>query len=310
LRFGLPPLTVRFGDFGPVEAAAEATLFDFGAVSVALRIPFRQSTAALTRLAGQLAEPEALLSVIHQAVEPLYTKLLSAIDAPEWSELSEEYFVFQIPRGPPLPPPRVLLHAHGAWLASLLRLEAATLSDEEIAESQRLHICYTPDDLCVLEWSAAVLIDDDCEQTLQAIEFANLQLLEFRHIDDRLDQRLAEASSLIHPLAQTWLPFWRTHTRPLRALGELKIEANDLFERTSNILKLVGDQYLARVYRQLAWRFHLDDWAQSIQRTLHVIEGVYQVLSDQAATYRTELLEIVIILLIAFEIVMALIGRT
>ncbi len=95
----------------------------------------------------------------------------------------------------------------------------------------------------------------------------------------------------------------------MRAVGELKAEANDLFERTGNVLKLVGDQYLARVYRQLATRFHLAEWEQSIQRKLEVIEGIYQVLSDQAATYRGEVLEIVVVILIVLEIVLALFHR-
>jgi uncharacterized Rmd1/YagE family protein len=72
-----------------------------------------------------------------------------------------------------------------------------------------------------------------------------------------------------------------------------------------NVLKLPGDQYIARVYSLLAKRFHLEEWEQSIRRTLEVIEGVHAVISDQAATYRTEILEIILILLILTEIVMA-----
>jgi len=68
----------------------------------------------------------------------------------------------------------------------------------------------------------------------------------------------------------------------------------------------VGDQYLARVYRQLATRFHLTEWEHSIQRKLEVIEGIYQVLSDQASTYRAEALEIVVVALIVTEIALAL----
>jgi hypothetical protein len=208
-----------------------------------------------------------------------------------------------------LPPPQELLNSHAAWLAGLARLEHEPLSLDEIAESLRLRISYAPDDLLVPEWSAAVLIDDDCDETLQTIEFANVKLLELRHVDARLDSRLAEAYQLIHPLARSWLPFWRTHSQPLRALGDIKLEANGLMEHLGNVLKLVGDQYLARVYRQLAQRFHLEDWGASVHRTLGVVEGVYQVLSDQAGMFRTELLEVIIILLIAFEIGMALLGR-
>src|SRR5207253_5238195 len=134
-----------------------------------------------------------------------------------------------------------------------------------------------------------------------------LQLLEYRFIDKLLDDRLTEAYRLIHPLTRRWLPFWRTHAQPLRALGELRIYANSLFERTGNTLKLVGDQYLARVYRILASRFHLEEWEQSIQRKLDVTEGVYQVISDQTDTYRAEFLEIVVVVLILLEVVLALV---
>ena len=74
---------------------------------------------------------------------------------------------------------------------------------------------------------------------------------------------------------------------------------------TGNALKLVGDPYLARVYRLLATRFHLDTWEENIQRKLEVAESVYQVVSDQASHFRAEFLEIVVVLLIVIEIVLA-----
>src|SRR5262249_38897352 len=160
-------------------------------------------------------------------------------------------------------------------------------------------------DLFVADWPAAVLIDRDCEETLQVIELANVQLLEYRHIDTRLDNSLSTAYQLIHGLSRSRMPFWRTHARSLRVLGDLKLEATDLFERTGNVLKLVGDQYLARVYRVLAGRFHIEEWEKGIRRKLEVLEGIYQTLSDQAATFRAELLEGMILLLIVMELVLA-----
>jgi uncharacterized Rmd1/YagE family protein len=84
------------------------------------------------------------------------------------------------------------------------------------------------------------------------------------------------------------------------------MEANSMIERPVNVLKLLGDQYIARVHSLLSRRFHLEEWEQSIRRSLEIVEGVYAVVSDQAASWRTELLEIIVILLILFEIVMAL----
>ena len=68
----------------------------------------------------------------------------------------------------------------------------------------------------------------------------------------------------------------------------------------------MGDPYLARVYRLLSARFHLDTWERSILRKLGVAEGIYQVVSDQAAAFRAEFLEALIVILIVLEIVLAL----
>jgi hypothetical protein len=306
LRFALSPVTLELPALGAVSAAAEATVFDFAAVSVALHAPFRLSAAALAQLAGSLAEAAPLVRAARQAVEPLHQRLLPAIHDPLWKDdLSEEYFVFHFPPGEGLCP-ALLLGPLAGWAARLVRLESGSLSEREVAEAVSQSIGYSPEDLFVPDWAAALLLDRDCDETLQTIEFANLQLLEYRHIDDRLDVRLAAAYRLVQEFGRKWLPFWRSHGRPLRLLGEMKVEANGLFERTINVLKLVGDTYLARVYRLLSGRFHLKEWERVIQRKLDVAEGVYTVLSDQTAHYRAEFLELLVVILILVDIVLAL----
>jgi hypothetical protein len=308
LRFALAPVTLGLPRDDIPPADGEATLFDFAAVSVAFRVPFRMTLPELHRLAAWLADPAPILATARAAVAPLYAKLLPAIRDPLWrDDLSEEYFVFQLPSSNPPPPIRPAVE-RGGWLAGLVRLEPEPLSAEEVEEALRLHLSYSPDDLFVPDWAAAVLFDSDpgCIETLRVIEFANLQLLEYRHIDDRLNDSMASAYRVVREANWSRFRFWRSHDRPLRVLGELKVEANDLFERTGNVLKLVGDQYLARVYGLLAARFHLKEWEASIQRKLEVAEGVYQVISDQAAARRTEFMELIVIVLIVLEIVLAL----
>jgi hypothetical protein len=308
LRFPLEAISLEVPEVGATSCPCEVTVFDFAAVSIALGVPFRLPAAKLTRLAGWLADPTPLVKVARAKLAALHAKLLPAIQDPAWKDdFSEEYFVFQLnPEGPA--DPAALLGPHAGWLAGLLRLETGPLSVEETAEALRFRLSYSPADLLVPDWAAAVLLDRDCDETLQAIEFANLQLLEFRHIDNRLDGDLAAAYRIIHTV-QSRLPLWRNYARSLRALGELKVEANGLFERTENVLKLIGDQYLARVYSLLARRFHLEEWERSIQRKLEVIEGIYGVMSDQADAKRTELLELIVIVLILLEIVLALFHR-
>ncbi len=197
-------------------ATADATLFDFGGVSVAMHVPVSLSVTDLTRLAVCLADSDRLVEPAKRAAQPLFERLRPAIQQVAFSPLTEEYVVFQLPPGPLLPSPDDLLQRNSEWVAGLARLENEPLSDDEVAAALHSFLSYSPRDLFVPEWSAALLVDADCDETLQTIEFVNLQLLEFRFIDKLLDDRLADAYRLIHPLTRGWLPLWRTHAQPLR----------------------------------------------------------------------------------------------
>lgn len=306
LRFVLGHLPVNLPEIGQVLAEIDATLFDFGAVSSAVKVPFTLTPNQLSNLAAFLADPRLLVQNARSVLTPLYQQLKPAIHKSEWrDDFSEEYLVFEFAPSERLDPDG-LIREHASWLASLLLLEGGPLSAEELTDAVRLRVSYTPSDLFLADWAAAVLIDRSCEETLQVIEFSNLQLLEYRYLDSRLEDVVAGAHRQMQAISQSWQPAWRLFHQTLRDLGGLKVDANELFERTVNVLKLVGDQYLARAYRQLGERFHLRDWEHSIHRKLEVLEGVYKTLAEQAATARSELLELTIVLLIVFEVVMAL----
>jgi hypothetical protein len=308
LRFRLPQTHLELPNCPPVTGDVEVTVFDFGAVSVRIGVPIHHTVDDLRRLAGDPGAANCVIRAARAAAEPLFEKLKPAINAAAWRDFSEEYFVFQLDPATVVAPERLLAES-ADWLAALVRMESTELSRDEVAEALKQRISYTPHDLVAVDWAAAVVVDRDCEETLQTIEFANVQLLEFRYIDRRLDDALARAYRLIHESLKSKLPFFRTNAKPLRALGDIKIETDMLLERAGNALKLVGDQYVARVYGMLGARFHLDAWSGSIQHSLEVVEGVYQILEDQASHVRLEVMELVVIGLITFEIVLSLIGH-
>ena len=282
---------------------AELSLFDFGAVSLAISFPVRLSFDELLRLAGDLAEPAGVTAAARLVLAPWLERIKPVVIGFEVSDLSEEYVVFQIgsiQEG--------WLQDHAEWVAGVVRLEPEPLSPSEVQEATRLHLSYSPNDLVVLDWAAGVIADRECADTLQVIEFANVQLLEFRHIDDRLDDRLEAAYRLIRPQTQKRWPasLWRTHSSAMRSVRELEIEATSLFERADNALKLIGDHYLSRVFGLASARFHLDEWQQSIHRKLETVGDVYDLLVQQAGGRRMETLEMIVVALIALEILLAL----
>ncbi|QDV34852.1 RMD1 family protein [Tautonia plasticadhaerens] len=305
LRLGLDASGVALPPPGrPVEPPrADLSLFDFGAISLAIRFPVRMTPGELLALAGELADPTPLTASARLVLAPWLDRIRPVVSGYEVSDMSEEYVIFQLGEATP-----GWLDARREWVAGLVRLETERMSPEEVTEATRLGMSYAPNDAIVIDWAAAVVADRDCADTLQVLEFANVQLLEFRHIDDRLDDRLERAYGTIHPasprlrLPMVWSP---THNDAVRQVRELEIEATSLFERADNALKLIGDQYLVRVYDLASARFHLREWQNSIRRKVETVGNVYDLLVSQAGNRRAEFLELVIILLIALEIVLA-----
>ena len=79
-----------------------------------------------------------------------------------------------------------------------------------------------------------------------------------------------------------------------------------LFEQVTNALKLVGEQFLARVYRLASQHFRLAEWDASISRKLATLDSIYAKTADRAASRRMEVLEWIIIVLIALSIILSL----
>src|SRR5438552_2878418 len=60
LYIDLPAISIELEGLGRIEAAAGLTLFDIGAVTLALRVPFQMGQEELLALAGSLAAPGPL----------------------------------------------------------------------------------------------------------------------------------------------------------------------------------------------------------------------------------------------------------
>jgi uncharacterized Rmd1/YagE family protein len=93
----------------------------------------------------------------------------------------------------------------------------------------------------------------------------------------------------------------------MQRIAELQVDAATLFEEVNNSLKMLGDQYLARVYRLASQRLHLPEWDATILRKLNTLESIYEKMHNFETTRRLELVEWIIVALIAFEVVMSFI---
>jgi hypothetical protein len=198
---------------------------------------------------------------------------------------------------------------NGRQIAQILRAERQTLSDQEVDDVLAARISFGIEDFTVVDWNAALLIDREGEDVRAVLDFANVELLEMRYLDQRLDHALDQAYDALSRSFLNLPGIFGYHGAALRRVAELQIDNALLFEGVNNTLKLLGDQYLARVYRLVNRRFHLEEWDGSILRKLQTLESIYEKISDQGSNRRMEILEWVIIVLIAVSVGVELLHR-
>jgi hypothetical protein len=299
LEITLPcePIPLGVGRFAS-EAQADVTIFDFGAFSVDFRVPFDAALPELNALSSALYDHAGLLGAARRRVGELVEALAPALVGARSAEDHEQYVVFDFTSFEPALPVRALLekpelrHA----LAQILRAEERPLADSRVDDALRLSISYGPDDLLVVDWSTAVACGGSTDERL-LLEFANTELLELRCLDKRLDGDLEAASRALSRPRR-----WVFGGADLRRVAKLQVDSAMLYESVNNAVSLLGDQWLAEVYQLIAERYDLEKWQGSVAHKLASLESIYQKVADESAARRSELLEMIIIALIALEI--------
>ena len=198
------------------------------------------------------------------------------------------------------------MKANRREVASLLTQEPDIdhLSKQEADESTGRFLSYYEHDLAVIDWDAALIIDEphNFDETLYVMELANLQLAELeaydRILDDSLDRAYRDLS--MRPI--------RGRTTILRELREIRIDLARLSDELSNISKFFGDWHLARIYENVSARFHLADWHRTIDGKLQTLDDLYQLLNHDQTNRWMLILEVTIVLLFIIDLVILFLG--
>jgi hypothetical protein len=282
----------------------EFVLYDFGAVSVSYAIPLRGPLTDLPGLSTALYGNEQLQADSRRRVQQLLETLGDAALRSRLAGFVEDYVIFEVEAFNEPCEAAMLWTEHAQTVAQVLRAESRPLSQQEVSDALASRLSFGPNDATLIDTDATLLFDPEGEDVRAVIEFANTQLLEMRYLDAQLDEALEQAYELLGRgrVPRRLLP--SPYGPALRRLGRLQLDAAILFEQVTNALKLIGEQYLTRVYGLVSRRFHLAEWDAGLTRKLQTLDGIYGKMADRAATARMELLEWIIILLIAVSIVL------
>jgi hypothetical protein len=308
IQYPVPPLIVRLRNLEDFAATVRAKIFDFGVVAIRISVPYSGSWAGFAALTRTLRRSASLEAQSRAALDDVLAEIAGALDEPH-PALLEDYFVLEIDRFTEPVAAQRLSGDYAAAVAQLILFEERPLVIGETIEALRLAASYYNDDFVVVQWDAAFVYDraEGAEAVEDILEFANSQLVEFRTYDARLDDELDAIYALEPGRTERRFMSRRSSSRAAQ-LRYLLVDILELTDRTSNALKVIGDAYYARLYRSIAARLGLADWQRQIDTKLRSVSEIYRVFQDQAQYARSELLEIVVIVLIALEAVIGVLA--
>lgn len=317
IQFRKLPLTFSLGDrmLHPapdqaVKARVGAKIYDFGVLSLRWSVPCPPDWEGLLAEAPRYVDNPSLEVQSRQLLEELHPRLVPYLINPPAEILAEDYTIFYVERFSEAMEAEELLKLHAASLAQLIRGERKELAASERDEVLRQRVSYFRDDLAVIDWMAAFIYDrEGGREHFDTLEFANAELLELRFYDRLLDAQLdtiyqdIERRSTRRPWQRALASDYGPTQRRLMAVT---VDVIELTEQIENALKFIGDLYSARIYRAIAARLQLREWESSVDDKIRIAHQIYEMLADQLNTRRSMTLEVIVVVLIAFEILMAL----
>jgi hypothetical protein len=308
IQYPVAPLIVRLPDLKRPQATVRAKIFDFGVVSVRITVPYAGTWEGFGALTRRLRNDPTLETQARAALSEILAEAASALDEPH-PALVEDYFVLEVERFAEPTTAGQLTGELGAALTQLLLFEDRELTPSEQQEALRVALSYYPDDLAVLQWDAAFVYDraESAEAVEDILEFANSQLVELRTYDARLDAEL-DAIYRLEPGRPVRSFLRRRAAESAAQVRFLLVDVLELTDRIANALKIIGDAYYARLYRSVAGRLGLADWQRQIDAKLRSVSEIYRVFQDQAQYARSEMLEIIIVILVGLEAIIGVLA--
>jgi hypothetical protein len=301
----IEPLVLESGE----RLHGEIKYYDYGVISVVFQLPFAGDWETLVRLASRWVWDIDFSAHASRIVKQRLERAAPALVKPYKEWLSEDYFVFHVREIAELPTAVELLEQQGPLVAQIVRGERTRLTESESNEVLQSRISFYPNDLAVIGWNAAFLYDTaaGAETAIQLLEYANSQLLEFRHYDELLTRELEGVYTSLEQ-GTGLLRRWRM-ARSANALYSLLLEVMELTEHADNAIKFLSDMFAARLYRLAAAKVGVPDYKNLVTQKLDTAGDLYRFMVDQFNQSRAFLLELAVVIILVIELIFLFRGK-
>ncbi len=312
VRFEKPPVVERLEAVtlsGGEVLTPQLKYYDYGVISVLLELSFTADWEELVRLASHWVPSPDLERQAQQIVRGRLDKIAPAIVRPYKEWLSEDYYIFLLSDVSGHPRGLDLLTQRAPQIAQILRGEQCSLSRAENDDTIQSSLSYYPNDLVAVGWNAALVYDTaaGAQSAIQILEYANSQLLEFRHYDELLTHELAGVYAGLKRSAGL-IRRWKMRSEAMRLNG-VTVEVTELVERSDTAIKFVSDMFSARLYRLAAAKVGVLEYKNLVNEKLHTAEGLYRFLIDEFHQSRGFVLEVMVVIILVIELVYLFKGK-
>jgi hypothetical protein len=312
VRFERPPVVERLDPIvleGGSRFEGELNYYEYGVVSIKLEMPFEADWPRLTDLASRWMTSHDLEAHAAEAVRRCLERVQTALVKPYETWLSEDYCIIHLQEAEPAPTAAQLIAEHGNQIARIVRGEQEELSAAETMEILSSRLSYYPDDLLVVGWTAAFIHDTaaDAAPTIQLLEYANTQLLEFRYYDSVLSQLLKDVYRSLEQKGG-FFTRWRLASQA-QHLNRIRLDIRELTERVDTSIKFLSDMFSARLYRLAAAKVGVDDYRRLVDDKLRTAGELYEFMMDQFHQSRAFVLEVLVVIILIIELVFLFRGK-
>ncbi len=287
----------------------EIKYYDYGVLSLVFELAFTGSWESLTDLASHWMWDVDFAAQATKIVRGRLNRAGSTMVKPYKNWLSEDYLIFHIREIAGSPSVPDLIRQHRSHIAQLVRGDTGKLAESECNEVLQSHISYYANDLAVIGWNAAFVYDTalGAQTAIQLLEYANSQLLEFRHYDDLLTKELERVYKLLDE-GTGFLARWRL-ARSATRLHTVLLDVAELTEHADNAIKFLSDMFSARLYKLAASKVGVPDYKNLVTEKVRTAEELYRFMVDQFNQSRTFFLELAVVIILVIELVYLFRGR-
>ncbi len=301
----LEPLVLESGE----RLEGEVKYYDYGVASVVYQLPFSGDWESLVKLASRWVWDVDFASRVEPIVRQKLERVGSAMVKPYTKWLSEDYFIFHVREVEGSPSAAEMTRDHGREIAQVVRGDRLLLSDGETREVLQSQVSYYAGDVAVLGWNAAFLYDSTAgaETSIQLLEYANSQLLEFRHYDELLTGILDS----VYDLLGKKTGFFRRWglAKSATSLHTVLLDVAELTERADNAIKFLSDMFAARFYKLASAKVGVPDYKDLVAQKLKTAEDLYHDMVEQFNQSRAFFLEVTVVLILLIELLYLFRGK-